>query len=414
MPPDALASTEALDTAITEFAALASTDFSHLFSWVWPPGVFLRTYSLVTEYIHVTSPVLGLVVAFLLLRVWLSPMQLRAQRAQARFAPYQDEWFGIQEKFKMANLEGDKLKAATLAKRMMEIKEKTDIKPFAPLLPGIGMAMLGIGGFIGAGRLVIHHKEVVEMGGVGPLAYPGGLFGTGILEDLTAFSPVLLVIMTVMTWISTRRGALDAAKYSKWMVRMPWLMTPPAFALGYIAHFSSAQMIVATTSIGYTVLQSYLLRVPAIRSALGMQDMKVQDPKELDFPNFITAWKDTLKDWQNLRMKKIQEAQEEARRNAERRDLRMRSLGIHDMGLSKSELRVKDAPSSIVVGSPPAPLPPRHNANSHGLFESAENPSAGRTLPPEAIGPPKPASKPSRQGKGTNYSSTKVPKKAKT
>jgi len=343
-------------------------------------------------------------------------MQLRAQRAQARFAPYQDEWFALQEKFKKANLEGDKLKAATLAKRMMEIKDTANIKPFAPLVPGIGMAMLGIGGFIGAGRLVTYHKEVVEMGGVGPLSYPGGLFGTGILEDLTAFSPALLVVMTVMTWLSIRRGALDAPKYSKWMARMPWLMTPPAFAFGYIAHFSSAQMIVATTSIGYNVLQSYLLRIPALRSALGMKDVKVHDPKEFDFPNFITAWKDTWKDWKDDRMKKILEAQEEARRDAEKRELLLRSFGRHDMGPSKSELRIKDAPSSSVARSPPAPLPPSslHIASSNGLFESAGNPSAGGTLPPAATGPPKPASKPSRQGKGSNSSSAKVPKKART
>jgi hypothetical protein len=274
------------------------------------------------------------------------------------------------------------------------------------------MAMLGIGGFIGAGRLVAYHKEVVEMGGVGPLAYPGGLFGTGMLEDLTAFSPVLLVIMTFMTWLSTRRGALDAPKYSKWMARMPWLMTPPAFALGFVAHFSSAQMIVATASIGYNVFQSHLLRVPAIRSALGMQNVKVHDPKEFDFPNFITAWKDTWKDWEDSRMKKLREAQEEARRNAERNNFMLRSLGRHDLGVSKSELRIKDAPT----GSPPAPPRPSslHTANSNNLFESAGNPSAGRVPPPKPTGPPKPASTPSNQGKGTHSSSTKASKNARS
>lgn len=315
-------------------------------------------------------------------------MQLRAQKAQARFAPYQEEWFAIQEKYRKASAEGDKLKVAVLAKRMMEIKQATDLKPLAPILPGVGMAALGIGGFIGAGRLVKYHKEVVEMGGAGPLSYPGGLFGTGILEDLTSFSPTLLVIMTAMTWLSARRGALDAAAYSKWMARMPWLMTPPAFVLGYFAQFSTAQMILATTSIGYNVLQSYLLRVPSIRSALGMQGVKVHNSKDYDFPPFISAWKDTWKDWKESRIKKIQEAQEEAQWNAERREMALRSLGRREAGagLDKSTLRIKDAPSGSL--SPPVP--------SSDLFESTGG-SSSRTLSPEMTGPPKP----SQVSKGT-------------
>lgn len=393
--PETLDALSSLQSATSDFAVLASSDFSHLFSWVWPPGLFLRTFSFVTTNFHVTSPIIGFAIAFFVLRLFITPLQIRAQKASARFAPYQDEWFAIQEKYKAAMAEGDKFKAATIGQRMMEIKAKSDLKPFAPILPAVGMAALGIGGFIGAGRLVRYHTEVVEMGGVGPLAYPGGLFGTGILENLTTFSPWLMLFMTFMTWLSTRRAALDAPKYSKWTARMPWLMTPVALFFSSIAQFSNAQMIVATTSITYNVIQSYLFRVPSVRSALGMQDVPYQDPKKYQFPPPIAAWRETFQDWRKHAQETERKAREQRLRDLERDRLlksRMGRPGEYERDMfmpgitpyRKDSLRVKDAPTS-----PPPPPPPSATGvddSRKTIFGSA----AERHLPSSATGPPKP------------------------
>ncbi|PVF92592.1 hypothetical protein CPB86DRAFT_791003 [Serendipita vermifera] len=370
---EAVQSFDSLNANIADLAAVASADYSHLFSF-WPPGLFLRVYSWVEHIVPYSSHILCMAIAVSALRVLIVPLQIRAQKAGARFAPYQEEWTALQEKYQQSIMEKDRVRQMELAQRMLEIRKVADLKPFAAIAPAFGAICLGIGSFLGVGRLVIYHREVVEMGGVGPLANPGGLFGTGFLENLAEFSPTMLVIMTAITWVSGRRAAMDAPKYNKTMARMPSLMTPIALFFGYIAHFSAAQMIVACTSIGFNIAQSYLLRVPRIRTMVGMNMVPVQDSKTFVHVPLVSAWRETYGDIKNWSEKQALKKIEAERKLSEERAALMRSRGI----VNKDILKVKDAPRSR--GTPPPPPPPRsmppRSQSGSSLFDGSSNSKA--------------------------------------
>ncbi|KAG9025236.1 hypothetical protein FS842_005283 [Serendipita sp. 407] len=372
-----------LTVSTTQLAALASYDYSHLFSWFWPSGLFLRIFSatqhIIQDNLHITAPLLVITVAVLIPRIPLSVLQFRAQRATARFLPYQDEWAELMKKLTHAKAENDTYTHNKVAMRMMDIKNKTQFNPLAALPPAIGLMFFGIGSFLGLGRLVIYHREVVEMGGAGPLAYPGGLFGTGILENLTEFSPALLVALTAITWWNVRRSGMDAPKFTKWQARLPALLPPVTLVFGVIAHFSSAQMMIAMISISYNIVQSYLLRNSAIRKLLDLESVPLGDPKSVEFTPFISAWRESWKDFIAWNLSRANDAMEIERR----KQLQVLRLRRATGTATKEDLNTLENPVESKPASPQV-LPSTASRNySHG-----DSPP-----PPRPIHRPAPAKK---------------------
>ncbi|KIM23902.1 hypothetical protein M408DRAFT_332092 [Serendipita vermifera MAFF 305830] len=355
--PEALSSLEALQAATTEFSALASLDYSHFFSWVWPAGVYIRLFSFLQDFSLLSvSPIACMVIGIVCLRVPLSYFQLKGQKAQAAWAPYQQQFKTLSEEYQTAMKSGNKIVAMEKAQKLLEIREQTKVSPFAGLVPAFGLAYVGIGSFIGMGRLATYQKEVEAMGGAGPLANPEGFLGSGWLTDLTAFDPGLWVIMTGLTWLNVRRSALDAPTSTPWMSRMPYLITPVFGVISLLVRFSGAQMLVGIASIGYTVLQSYLLRVPKVRQLAGMQGVKNQDPKTFKFPGFLESWREAFKALGNYQEDFV----------AKRTMAQQGTISpAKPVAGNRESLRVKDAPSAPkflvnpYLTSPPAPPPPK-------------------------------------------------------
>jgi hypothetical protein len=360
-PNDALGSLEALQAATTEFSALASLDYSHLFSWGWPAGTFLRVFAFFQDIpILSTSPITCMVLGVLFFRLPLSYFQLRGQKAQAAWAPYQEEFKALSEEYKAATASGNNARALETGRRMMLIREKTNFSPFAGLLPAFGLGYVGIGSFLGMGRLAAYQKEVIAMGGTGPLANPEGFLATGWLADLTVFDPALWVLFSALTWLNVRRSALDSPKYSVWMTRMPHLITPVFAVISVLARFSAAQMIVGGASIGYTVAQSYALRVPTIRRMAGMQGVKNQGDT-LKFPGFRESWEEAIAYVRNWNEDFLGKRMESPFPNG---PIRTRSgTEIPAPQINRNQLRVKEAPPSAPKllanpNTPDAPPPP--------------------------------------------------------
>lgn len=368
---EALSSMEALQAATTEFTALASVDYSHLFSWGWPAGLFIRLFSLLQDFpLLATAPIACMAIGVLIARFPLSYFQLKGLKAQAAWAPYQNQFKTLSEEYKAAMASGNKLLAMEKAQELVKIREKTKFSPFTSLVPAFGLGYVGIGSFLGMGKLAAYQKEVVEMGGAGPLANPEGFLGSGWLTDLTAFDPGLWVLFTGLTWLNVRRSALDSPTYNPWLTRMPMLITPVFGVMSLLFRFSSAQMIVGAVSIGYTVIQSYLLRVPKLRYAAGMQGVKNQDPKTLKFPGFLESWREVGK-WFT-----------EQQNNVTQRTMMQQGPPIVSPGrpVSRDSLKIKDAlpPPKIIshpyAASPPAPPPPKSMSKAKPVTAKAKEP----------------------------------------
>lgn len=324
---DTLGASEGFAVVASEAAKLASNDYSHLFSWGWPSGVFLRATSWFQhmewlQALELGTPVVCLTLAVILFRIPIIPLQWRSLKAQARFAPYQAEWPELMRKIQQAKLEEDQIKLYEGVARMQEIRRVSNMKPFAGLPPVFLFMYTGIGAFLGAGKLAQYHREVIELGGTGPLTYPGGLFGTGFLEDLTTFSPTLLVLLTATTWINTRRSALDSPIETKWLKRMPSLITPIAGVLGLVIQFSAAQLLVTWIGVVLHLAHSYVRRIPVVKRLAGLEKVPVQNPKTYEFEPFISAWRNSYKDAMTALKERAEQQAQTAIRDMERRRVR--------------------------------------------------------------------------------------------
>ena len=308
-----------------------------------------------------------MVLAVFLFRIPLTYFQLQGQKAQAAWAPYQDEFKSLSQEYQVATSTGNNVRAMEVAQRLLRIREETKVSPFAGLWPAFGLAYVGIGSFLGMGRLVAYQKEVEALGGTGPLANPDGLLGTGWLTDLTSFDPLLWVLLSGLTWWNVRRGALDAPKYSAWMARMPMIVTPIAAGASILIRFSSAQLIVASASIGYTVAQSYALRIPRIRALVGMQGVKNQ-PSNMKFPGFRESWREVRKYFQDQRSGFIERRlmnQPLPPGGAMRGGNARFGAFSSPPQIGRDQLRIKEGPGAVpklfenpYPNTPEAPLPP--------------------------------------------------------
>lgn len=379
---DAIGSLEALRAATNEFSALASLDYSHLFSWGWPAGVFLRVFHFFQEIpLLYTSPIACMVLGVLSFRFLLSYFQLKGQKAQAAWAPHQEEFKLLSEQYKAATSTGDNIRALEVGQRLMQIRQQANFSPFAGLVPAFGLGYVGIGAFLGMGKLAAYQREVVAMGGAGPLANPQGFLSTGWLTDLTAFDAGLWLVFTALTFMNVRRSALDAPKYSEWMARMPHIVTPVFAVISLLVRFSAAQMIVGIASLGYTVAQSYALRVPTIRRMAGMQDVKNQNASTFKFPGFQESWKaamEYLRNWNEDLVKKQMAA------GAIPTGTRTGSV-IPTLQINRNDLKIKDAvpPAPKLLASPATPNAPPPPS---GMFNAMKN--AGTSILPTGSLPP--------------------------
>ncbi|KAG8805109.1 hypothetical protein FRC17_005728, partial [Serendipita sp. 399] len=116
-----------------QLAALASTDYSHLFSWFWPSGVFLRIFSsmqhIIQDNLHIASPLVVIAVALIVPRIPISLLQFRAQRTMAKMVPYQEEWTELMKKMTKAKQENDVYTQNMVTMRIVEIQKTGNMKP---------------------------------------------------------------------------------------------------------------------------------------------------------------------------------------------------------------------------------------------------------------------------------------------
>uniref|UniRef100_A0A8C3QFM4 Membrane insertase YidC/Oxa/ALB C-terminal domain-containing protein n=1 Tax=Cyanoderma ruficeps TaxID=181631 RepID=A0A8C3QFM4_9PASS len=193
-------------------------------------------------------------------RVLLLPLVLRGQREAARLSRHLPQLQKLSQRLAEARRGADPNQVAVAYSQLASYQRRHDVNPLRGFLVPLVQTPLFVSFFL-------------ALQGLAAAPAPGLLRGgLGWFPDLAAPDPfyVLPVLVTASTWLVLELGAeTGVAAPGAGPVRQILRFLPLAF-LPFILHFPTAVFTYWLTSNAFSLLQTGLLRVPALRAKLGV------------------------------------------------------------------------------------------------------------------------------------------------
>ncbi|KAM9251665.1 mitochondrial inner membrane protein OXA1L [Cariama cristata] len=269
-------------------------------------------------------------------RLALLPLLVRGQREAARLAAHMPQLQLLSQRLAEARRGSDQFRVTRAYSELAAYQKRHDVNPLRGFLVPLVQTPLFVSFFLALQKMAAAPVPGLHRGG---LAW---------FPDLAAPDPfyVLPLLVTASTWLVLEVGAeTGVASPGAGAVRQV-LRLLPLFFLPFIIHFPTAVFTYWLTSNAFSLAQTGLLRIPALRARLGV-------------PRPSAPPADTPKPPRGLLGRLRQEWREaEATRRGEERQWRLR----HHLDLAaKGPLRqtFTHNPLAPPRGAPAPPAPPK-------------------------------------------------------
>ncbi|XP_058679199.1 LOW QUALITY PROTEIN: mitochondrial inner membrane protein OXA1L [Ammospiza caudacuta] len=193
-------------------------------------------------------------------RVLLLPLVLRGQREAARLSRHLPQLQRLSRRVAEAKRGTDPNQVAVAYSELVSYQRRHNVNPLRGFLVPLVQTPLFVSFFF-------------ALQGMAAAPVPGLLQGgLGWFRDLAAPDPfyVLPVLVTASTWLVLELGAETGVSAPGAGPVRQILRLLPLFFLPFIVHFPTAIFTYWLTSNSFSLLQTGLLRVPALRAKLGM------------------------------------------------------------------------------------------------------------------------------------------------
>ncbi|XP_041326550.1 mitochondrial inner membrane protein OXA1L, partial [Pyrgilauda ruficollis] len=193
-------------------------------------------------------------------RILLLPLVLRGQREAARLSRHLPELQRLSQRVAEARRGSDPNQVAVAYSELVSYQRRHNVNPLRGFLVPLVQTPLFVSFFF-------------ALQGMAAAPVPGLLQGgLGWFPNLAAPDPfyVLPVLVTASTWLVLELGAETGVSAPGAGPVRQILRLLPLFFLPFIVHFPTAVFTYWLTSNSFSLLQTGLLRVPALRSKLGV------------------------------------------------------------------------------------------------------------------------------------------------
>ncbi|XP_077646054.1 mitochondrial inner membrane protein OXA1L isoform X2 [Lonchura striata] len=193
-------------------------------------------------------------------RILLLPLVLRGQREAARLSQHIPQLQRLSQRVAEARRGSDPNQVAVAYSELVSYQRRYDVNPLRGFLVPLVQTPLFVSFFL-------------ALQGMAAAPVPGLLQGgLGWFQNLAAPDPfyVLPVLVTASTWLVLELGAETGVSAPGAGPVRQILRLLPLFFLPFILHFPTAVFTYWLTSNGFSLLQTGLLRVPALRARLGV------------------------------------------------------------------------------------------------------------------------------------------------
>ncbi|KDQ55946.1 hypothetical protein JAAARDRAFT_36724 [Jaapia argillacea MUCL 33604] len=238
-------------------------------------------------------------------RAIIFPFIVSSTRNTAALIPYQDRMAAVQADMKKAQASRSQLAMQKVMLQQKQIYQDAGVSVTGSLIVPFVQLPISLGMFFAVKRLC--ESQLVQL-------QTGGLEGFGgIFQDLTVPDPyyimpaLALLLMNVQLSLSARDMTTNGREGIRHAVNAMRLMT--CVFLPFAANLPSGTMLYVTTGIVCVAVQTVVLRIPAVRRALGI--LPLGPPAKV--PTMMDSYR-FMKDWYKEEQLNARRAQHEAQR----------------------------------------------------------------------------------------------------
>lgn len=191
-------------------------------------------------------------------RVLLLPLVLRGQREAARLGVHLPQLQRLHQRLAEARRGSDRLQVTRAYAELAAYQRRHDVHPLRGFLVPLVQTPLFVSFFLALQQMAAAPHPGLQRGGL------------GWFPDLTAPDPfyALPLLVTASTWLVLELGAETGVSSPGAGAMRQVLRVMPLLVLPFVLHFPTAVFLYWLTSNSFSLLQTGLLRVPALRAHL--------------------------------------------------------------------------------------------------------------------------------------------------
>lgn len=191
-------------------------------------------------------------------RVALLPLVLRGQREAARLGAHLPQLQRLHQRLAEARRGSDRLRVTRAYAELAAYQRRHDVHPLRGFLVPLVQTPLFVSFFLALQKMAAAPVPGLQRGGL------------GWFPDLAAPDPLyaLPLLVTASTWLVLELGAETGVSSPGAGAMRQALRVMPLLVLPFVLHFPTAVFLYWLTSNCFSLLQTGLLRVPAVRARL--------------------------------------------------------------------------------------------------------------------------------------------------
>ncbi|XP_007662256.1 mitochondrial inner membrane protein OXA1L [Ornithorhynchus anatinus] len=282
-------------TALTEVAPDGAADIAQAAAEQSLTELGLASYTPVgmvqnlLEYIHIDMglPWWGAIVTCTVAaRCLIFPLIVKGQREAVKINNHMPEIQKLSARMNEAKMSGDKFEFSRAYSDLQLYQKKHDVSPLRGFIVPLAQAPIFISFFIALREMAYLPVPSMQSGGL--LWFP----------DLTVADPfyALPLLVTASMWAVLELGAETGVNNANLRVMKTVIRVMPLVVLPFTIHFPTAVFTYWLSSNLFSLAQVAFLRVPAVRTRLGIPARLVHDPAQLPpqeglIKSIKTGWK---------------------------------------------------------------------------------------------------------------------------
>ncbi|KAF2899865.1 hypothetical protein ILUMI_06313 [Ignelater luminosus] len=283
---------ETLTESLNQLNALGEPSLTSLGLGGWTPVGFVQNC---LEYLHVAFGIPwweAIVIGTVVVRIFMFPLVIIAQRNAARMNNYLPQLQAIQLKMTEARQCGNQIEAARYSQEMMMFMKEKDLNPLKNMIVPFAQMPVFISFFMGLRKMANLPIESFRDGGLWwftDLTVPDQYFALPIITSLTL-------------WTTIEIGTDSARLSSQNLQVMKYVLRAlPVVILPFTVNFPGAILCYWTASNFISLAQVGFLRIPAVRDYFKIEALIKHDPRNLPVKSkgFVGGIKDS---WTNVKL----------------------------------------------------------------------------------------------------------------
>ncbi|XP_011877681.1 PREDICTED: mitochondrial inner membrane protein OXA1L [Vollenhovia emeryi] len=264
-------------------------------SW-YPPGIIQQFL----EYLHISFDMpwwLAIVTVTICVRTLIFPMVIKSRRNMVHFTNNMPKIQELQTRITEARNAGDQLESARAVSEMVAFMKKNKISPLTNMLPMVVQAPVFMSCFLALRKMANLPVESLKDGGF------------WWVKDLTMYDPyyIMPIVTSVTMFITIELGTDGANVHTMGMMRYV-IRAVPFVVLPFMIHFPGTILTYWVATNVISLGQAGLLRIPYVKKALKMPDMKVNMSAVKSKKTFIQEFKEN---YTNMKIAKQLSAREQ-------------------------------------------------------------------------------------------------------